>query len=91
MSTHIHLIWQVLLGHTPTSVQHSFMKYTAQQIKFELIKEQASLLQQCKVDKADRAYQIWKRESLFCLGRRPCRGLGFDEPRIKSRIDLLHN
>jgi putative transposase len=64
MSTHIHLIWQVLPGHTPTSVQLSFMKYTAQQIKFELIKEQSPLLEQCKVEKRDREYQIWKRESL---------------------------
>gem|GEM_PF-4484068 len=45
MNTYIHLIWQALPGHTPTSVQLSFMKFTAQQIKFELIKEQSPMLE----------------------------------------------
>jgi REP element-mobilizing transposase RayT len=29
MSNHIHFIWQPLFGHTPSSIQASFMKYTA--------------------------------------------------------------
>jgi hypothetical protein len=33
MSNHIHLIWQPLFGFTPSDVQASFMKYTAQQLK----------------------------------------------------------
>ena len=37
MNNHIHLIWQALPGKTPEQVQHSFMKYTAQQIKFDLV------------------------------------------------------
>src|SRR5687767_1867306 len=39
MHNHMHLIWQVQPGNEPTVVQLSFMKYTAQQIKFELIKD----------------------------------------------------
>jgi putative transposase len=37
-SNHIHLIWQALAGNTPEKIQAGFMKYTAQQIKFDLIK-----------------------------------------------------
>ena len=64
MNNHIHLILQVLPGHEPTDVQLSFMRFTAQQIKFELIKDDPALLEKCKVNKGDRQYQIWKRESL---------------------------
>lgn len=64
MNNHIHLIWQVLPGYEPSAVQLSFMRYTAQQIKFELIKDDPGLLEKCKVNKGDRQYQIWKRESL---------------------------
>lgn len=64
MSNHIHLIWQTLPGYESSDVQLSFMRYTAQQIKFELMKDNPALLEKCKVNKVDRAYQIWKRESL---------------------------
>ena len=64
MNTHIHIIWQVLPGYSPTQVQHAFMKYTAQQIKLELQKDDPELLEKCRVNKPDREYQIWKRESL---------------------------
>ena len=64
MSNHIHLIWQALMGCNPQQIQLSFMKYTAQQIKLELKKDDPALLEKCKVNKADRAYQIWEREPL---------------------------
>ncbi len=34
MNNHIHLIWQPLSGHTLKSIQLSFMKFAAQQLKF---------------------------------------------------------
>lgn len=64
MSNHIHLIWQPLLGHTPSSIQASFMKYTAQQLKRSLINNNKNPLDSFKVNKYDRQYQLWKRESL---------------------------
>jgi len=64
MNTHIHIIWQALPGFTPQQVQHIFMKYTGQQIKLELQKDNPELLEKCRVNKPDRKYQIWKRESL---------------------------
>jgi len=44
MNNHIHLIWQPLPGHSLFSIQLSFMKFTAQQIKFALIKDNNPLL-----------------------------------------------
>jgi REP element-mobilizing transposase RayT len=64
MNNHIHLIWQPLPGHTLSSIQLSFMKFTAQQIKFALAVDNPVLLEQCKVNKTDREYQIWKRKPL---------------------------
>ena len=40
------------------------MKFTAQQIKFALIKDNNPLLEKCRVNKKDRAFQIWKRNQL---------------------------
>ena len=64
MDNHIHIIWQPLPGQSLTSIQLSFMKFTAQQIKFALKDENNPLLEQGKVSKTDREYQIWKREPL---------------------------
>jgi len=40
MPNHIHIIWQIQDGHEKAKVQQSFLKYTAQQMKFM---EQAGL------------------------------------------------
>ena len=64
MSNHIHLIWQALAGFTPSGVQASFMKYTAQQLKRSLIKNKPDMLGALQVNKYDREYQLWKREPL---------------------------
>ena len=64
MSNHIHLIWQPLFSFSPSGIQASFMKYTAQQLKRSLIKNDAEALANFKVNKHDREYQIWKREPL---------------------------
>lgn len=53
-----------LPGHRLSSIQLNFMKYTAQQIKFALAKDNPALLQQCLVNKTDRRYQFWKRKPL---------------------------
>ena len=64
MDHHIHLIWQPLPGYTLPSIQLSFMKFTAQQIKFALAIDNPAWLEQCKVNESDRDYQIWKRKPL---------------------------
>ena len=64
MTNHIHLIWQTLPGKTPKQIQHSFLKYTAQQIKFDLIEHHPLVLERFRVDAKDRTYQFWERNSL---------------------------
>jgi putative transposase len=64
MSNHIHLIWQPLFGVTPSDIQSSFMKYTAQQLKRLLEENDKNILATYKVNKHDRTYQIWKRKPL---------------------------
>jgi putative transposase len=64
MNNHIHLIWQPMFGFTPSDIQSSFMKYTARQLKCSLVKNDLEMLADFKVNKYDREYQIWKRESL---------------------------
>ena len=70
MRNHIHLIWHVQPGRTPSQVQHAFLKYTSQQIKFDLQFHHPSELELYKVNAKDREYQFWERNSLgieiFC-------------------------
>jgi len=64
MSNHIHLIWQPLFGFTPSDIQSSFMKYTAQQFKYSLFINDNQFLEEFKINKHDSTYQFWKREAL---------------------------
>ena len=64
MNNHTHLIWQPLPGQSLSSIQLSFMKFTAQQIKFAVAIDNPVLFEKYKVNKTDREYQIWKRKPL---------------------------
>ena len=64
MDNHIHLIWQALGENNPNKIRHNFMKFTAQQMKFELMKSDDYYLQDFKVKKDDRVFQFWKRNAL---------------------------
>ena len=72
MSNHIHLIWQALAGKTPEQIQHSFMKFTAQQIKFDLVENHPLVLDKFRVNAKDRLYQFWERNSLCKLPFNSC-------------------
>jgi putative transposase len=63
MNNHIHLIWQALPGFTPEMIQSGFMKFTARQIKLDLVKQHPLVLEKFKVDAKDREYQFWERDS----------------------------
>jgi REP element-mobilizing transposase RayT len=56
MDNHIHLIWQMMEGIKPEAVQRDFMKYTAQKIKQDLIKNHPAVLSLFKVSAKDREY-----------------------------------
>jgi len=64
MPNHIHIIWQIQDGHEKAKVQQSFLKYTAQQMKFTLLNSDIKGLEKYKVKACDRAYQFWERNSL---------------------------
>lgn len=64
MNNHIHLIWQMEAGRKPAAVQRDFMKYTAQKIKQDLIRNHPEVLMHFKVNAKDREYQFWERNAL---------------------------
>lgn len=64
ISNHLHLIWQAINGFAPQQIQQSFLKYTAQQMKFDLQKNNQQLLEEFRVNAKDRDYQFWERNSL---------------------------
>lgn len=83
MRNHIHLIWQPLLPHTLHSTQFSFLKFTAQQLKFALEKNGPGLLEQCRVSKCDRVFQIWQGNSLSIEL--------YSERVFNQKLEYIHN
>ena len=64
MPNHIHLIWQVQDKFERAKVQQSFLKFTAQQMKFQLLKNDTATLEKYKVKASDKEYQFWERNPL---------------------------
>jgi len=64
MPNHLHLIWQRMDSINQSDVQRDFLKYTAQQIKFDLQVNHPSVLKQLEVNVKDRTYQIWEHRPL---------------------------
>ena len=64
MPDHIHVIWQLHDQIDLSKIKLRFLKYTAQKIKWDLTKKDPKLLELFHVNKADRKYQIWQRNSL---------------------------
>ncbi len=64
MPNHIHLLWQILEPHKTENVQRDFLKYTAQQIKWNLVNKDSPLLDEIKVNAKDKRYQLWERNPL---------------------------
>ena len=83
MSNHLHLIWQALPGKTPAQVQHSFMKFTAQQIKFDLMNNDDEQLNEFRVNAKDRTYQFWERNPLVVDL--------YTEAVFTQKLDYIHN
>ena len=62
MDNHIHLIWKILAGINAESLQRDFLKYTAQQIKKDLLVNHPSVLAYFKVSA--------KRQRISILGKK---------------------
>ena len=83
MSNHLHLIWRIKSPHLQKNVQRDFLKYTAQQIKFYLKQHDELLLETCRVNHHDRAYMIWKTDSLSVDL--------YSEKVFSQKMDYIHN
>ena len=64
MPNHLHWIWQMQGEHQLPSVQQRFLKYVAQNIKFDLIEFHPSVLEQFKSERKDRQYHFFKEKPL---------------------------
>jgi putative transposase len=64
MPNHVHVIWQIQDKYEKSKVQQSFLKYTAQQMKFLLLQNDEKELETYKVKACDREYQFWERNPL---------------------------
>ena len=83
MPNHIHLIWQIQDKHQKSSVQQSFLKYTAQQIKLTMINTGNKEVENYKVKASDRQYQFWERNPLSVdLWSRPV---------FLQKLNYMHN
>ncbi len=68
MPNHLHLLWRMQEPHLRENVQRDLLKFTAQQIKFDLEKNHPQVLEKFLVGAKDRKYQIWERIplSVYC-------------------------
>jgi REP element-mobilizing transposase RayT len=68
MPNHLHLLWRIKEPHLRENVQRDFLKFTAQQIRFDLEKNHPQVLEKFFVGAKDRKYQIWERNplSVYC-------------------------
>ena len=64
MENHIHIIWQLQAGKKREDVQRDFLKYTAQQIKKDMMSNHPEDLISFRVNAKDRKYQFWERNPL---------------------------
>ena len=64
MDNHIHIIWQLQADRKREDVQRDFLKYTAQQIKKEMLTSNPAQIEELFVNAKDRKYQIWERNPL---------------------------
>jgi putative transposase len=83
MPNHIHLLWSKQDEWLKKNIQLSFMKYTAQQLKFHLLDTGATEeLALHKSTQADREYQFWER--------RPWKARMPDRETIEQKLHYIH-
>lgn len=64
MPNHLRILWKIDENHERAHVQRDFLKFTAQQIKFDLRNNHPEVLEQFKVNQKDRQYQFWEYRPL---------------------------
>jgi putative transposase len=83
MPNHIHLLWCKQDAWVEKNVRQMFLKYTAQQLKFNLLdNNQTNELDNYKSTQNDRAYHFWER--------RPYTSTMFNRKVAEQKIDYMH-
>lgn len=83
MPNHIHLVFRPGEGHLLKDIQRDFLKFTSQQIKFDLLEFHPEVLVQFKSTQSDRNYQFWER--------RPLATPLYTQDIITQKINYIHN
>lgn len=82
MSNHLHILWRKQNDWIEKNVQQNFLKYTAQQIKFNLLKDNSNELNKYISTQNDRQFQFWER--------RPYRARIFTRAVAEQKINYIH-
>ena len=82
MPNHIHILWRKQDAWIEKNVQQHFLKYTAQNIKFNLLNSDASELTHYRSTQRDRKFHFWER--------RPYRARTFTRAVLEQKIDYIH-
>ena len=83
MPNHIHLLWRKQESWRNKSVQQMFLKYTAQQIKFQMIdNKRFSELSSYVSTQGDRNYHFWER--------RPFKATMYNRQVASQKVDYIH-
>lgn len=83
MPNHIHLVWKIIPPSKLSDIQRDFLKFTSQQIKFDLRNNNKKLLGKFFVGKKDREYQFWQKKPLSV--RMPSQEI------LEQKIIYIHN
>lgn len=83
MPNHVHFLWRKQDKWMEKSVQQHFLKFTAQQIKFNLINNAPQELERYRSTQSDRIYHFWER--------RPYIATMMDRSVLEQKLDYIHN
>jgi REP element-mobilizing transposase RayT len=83
MPNHIHLLWCKQDKWVGKNIQQQFLKYTAQQIKFNIINNQKfDELELYRSTQSDREFHFWER--------RPYKATMYNRKIADQKIDYIH-
>lgn len=83
MPNHVHILWRLQDAWQNKSVEQQFLKFTAQQIKFNLIENFPHELANYKSTQADRKYHFWERRPYVATMR--------SRNVFEQKLDYIHH
>lgn len=83
MPNHVHFLWRKQDAWINKSIAQNFLKYTAQQIKFNLLAHYPLELSNYKSTQKDRQYHFWER--------RPHQATMENRIIVEQKLEYIHN